>query len=105
VKECAFFLTDIDEGCLNAGENCFDTSEVDVTDRAAVIGPVHQQFYQPIVFQDGHAGFPLAPIDQDFTLQCDLSRPLGIKTRSSAGLPTTVRGACRGSASLLGLIV
>jgi hypothetical protein len=64
-----------------------------------MVGTIYQQLYQPIVFQDGHAGFALAPIDQDFTLQCDLSRPWESKTRFSAGLPTTTRGACRESAS------
>ncbi len=74
VEEGALFLTDVDEGRLDAGENRFDSSEVNVTDRPAVVGTVHQQFDQPIVFQDCHARFPLASIDQDFTLQYDLSR-------------------------------
>jgi hypothetical protein len=34
-----------------------------------VVGPVHEQLYQTVVFQDGHAGFPLAPVDQDLALQ------------------------------------
>ena len=36
---------------------------------SAVVRPVYQQLHQSIVFQDRHTGFPLAPIDQDLTLQ------------------------------------
>jgi hypothetical protein len=41
-----------------------------------VVGAIYQQLYQPIVFQDSEAGFPLASIDQDFTLQMRPQPPL-----------------------------
>ena len=34
-----------------------------------VVGTIHQQLYQAVVFQDRHAGFPLASVDQDLALQ------------------------------------
>jgi hypothetical protein len=69
VKESALLLTHIDKRRLNARKHRLDAPQVDVTDGAAVVWPVHQQFHQSIVFQDGHAGFPLASIDQDLALQ------------------------------------
>jgi hypothetical protein len=83
VKEGALFLTDIYESGLNPGKHRFDSSQVDVTDRAAVIGTIHQQFDQPIIFQDGHAGFALASIDQDFTLQVRPQPPAGCGTENA----------------------
>jgi hypothetical protein len=73
MKESALFLPDIDEGGLNTGKDGLDPAEVDVSDGTTMIGTIHQQLYQPVVFQDGHAGLPLAPIDQDLALQ--RSRP------------------------------
>jgi hypothetical protein len=69
VQKRAFFLTDVDESGLNARKNRLYPAEVDVADRAAMVGAVHQQLNQSIVFQDGHPGFPLAPVDQDLALQ------------------------------------
>jgi hypothetical protein len=69
VQEGAFLLTDIDESCLDPGKDGLYPTQVDVTNRAAMVGAVHQQLYQSIIFQDGHTGFPLTPVDQDLTLQ------------------------------------
>ena len=69
MQEGALFLPDVDERGLDAGQDRLDPAEVDVTDGAPMVGAVHQQLDQPIVFQDGHAGLPLAPIDQDLALQ------------------------------------
>ena len=69
VEERALLLADVDEGRLDARQHRLDPTQVDVADRAAMVGPVHQQLDQTVVFQDGHAGFPLAPVDQDLALQ------------------------------------
>ena len=79
VEEGALLLTDVDEGRLDAGQHRLDPSEVDVADRAAMVGTVDQQLDQPVVFQDRHAGFPLAPVDQDLALQ--------VMTSATAGAP------------------
>jgi hypothetical protein len=76
VEECALLLTDVDEGGLDSREHSLDPPQVDVAHRAPVVGTVHQQFDQPIVFQDSNAGFPLASVDQDFTLQMRPQTPL-----------------------------
>jgi hypothetical protein len=69
VKKRALFLTDIDEGGLDTRKDGLDPAKVNVAHGAAVVGTIHQQLYQTVVFQDGHAGFPLASIDQDLALQ------------------------------------
>ena len=69
VEEGALLQADVHEGGLNAGQHRFDPAEVDVADRAPVVGAIHQQLDQPVVLQDRHAGFPLAPVDQDLALQ------------------------------------
>jgi hypothetical protein len=74
VEERALLLPDVDEGGLDSREHRLDPTEIDVTDGAAVVGAVYQELDQSVVFQDGHAGFPLAPVDQDFTLQAFLPR-------------------------------
>ena len=74
VKEGALFLTDVDKSRLDAREHRLDPTEIDVADRAPMIRTIHEQLHQTVVFQDGHAGFPLAPVDQDLTLQAFLPR-------------------------------
>ncbi len=69
MEKRALLLTDVDECGLNSGEDGLDSAEVDVTDGAAVVGTIDQQLYETVVFQDRHAGFPLASIDQDLALQ------------------------------------
>ena len=69
VEEGALLLPDVHEGGLDAREHRLDPAEIDVADRAAMVGAVDQQLDQPVVFQDGHAGLPLAPVDQDLALQ------------------------------------
>jgi hypothetical protein len=69
VKERAFFLTNVDEGGLNTGKHRLDSAQVDVTYRTPVVGTIHEQLYESVIFQDGHAGFALASVDQDLTLQ------------------------------------
>ena len=69
MEEGALFLADVHERGLDARQDRLDPAEVDVADRAAVIGAVDQQLDQPVVFEDGHAGLALAPIDQDLALQ------------------------------------
>src|SRR3954463_248520 len=76
VEECALFLTDVDECRLNAREHRLDSAQVDITNGTAVVGTIHQQLNQAIVFQDSHAGLALAPVDQDFTLQMRPQPPL-----------------------------
>jgi hypothetical protein len=80
VEESAFLEADIDEGGLNAGKDRFNPSEVDVADDAPVVWAVHQQLDQTVVLDYGHAGFPLAPVDQNFALHAGKPRP---QTRSS----------------------
>ena len=84
MEEGALLLPDVDEGRLDAGEDRLDPAEVDVADGAAVIGPVDQELDQPVVFQDGHAGFPLAPVDQDLTLQTGPPQPPRARTACPA---------------------
>ncbi len=74
VEEGALLLPDVHERGLNAGQHRFDPAEVDVADRAPVVGAIHQQLDQPVVLQDRHPGFPLAPVDQDLALQAFLPR-------------------------------
>ena len=81
VQEGALLLADVDERGLNARQHRLDPSEVDVADRAAVVGAVDQQLDQAVVFQDRHAGFPLAPVDQDLALQ--------VMTSATVGAPST----------------
>ena len=69
VEEGALFLTDVHEGRLDAGQHRFDPTQVDVADGAPMVRAVHEQLHQTVVLQDGHAGFPLAPVDQDLALQ------------------------------------
>ena len=69
VEEGALFLTDVHEGGLNARQHRLDPAEVDVADGPPVVGAIHQQLHQPVVLEDGHAGLPLAPVDQDLALQ------------------------------------
>ncbi len=69
MQKRALLLTYVDKRSLDAGEHRLDPAQVDVPDTAAVVWPIHQELYQSVIFQDGHAGFPLAPIDQDLTLQ------------------------------------
>ena len=69
VEERALLLADVDERGLDAGQHRFDPAEVDVADGAAMVGAIDEELDQPIVFEDGHAGFPLAPVDQDLALQ------------------------------------
>ena len=91
VEERALLLTDVDEGGLDTGQHRLDPAEVDVTDRAPVVGAVDQQLDQTVVFQDGHAGFPLAPVDQDLALQVMTSAAAGASTtRSAAGRRSTL---------------
>ena len=68
MEEGALLLADVHERGLDAGEDRLDPSEIDVADDAAVIGTVDQQLDQPVVLEDGHAGLPLAPVDQDLAL-------------------------------------
>ena len=86
VEEGALLLTDVHERGLDSGEDGFDPSEVDVADGAAVVGTVDQQLDQPIVFQDRHAGFPLAPVDEDLALH---ERTSAAPTRSPRGFLAT----------------
>jgi hypothetical protein len=69
VKEGALFLSDVHKRGLNARKHCLDPPQVDVADCAPVIGTIHQQLYESVIFQDGHASFALASVDQDLTLQ------------------------------------
>ena len=69
MEERALLLTDVDERCLDARQHGLDPTQIDVADRAPVVRPVDEQLDQTVVFQDGHAGFPLAPVDQDLALQ------------------------------------
>jgi len=77
VEESTLFQPNVYKGRLNPGEHRLDSSQIDIADSASVIGTVDQQLDQPIIFQDGHASFPLAPIDQDFTLQMRPSAAAG----------------------------
>ena len=52
----------------------------------AVVGAVDEQLDQTVVLQDGHAGFPLAPVDQDLALQVCLS-PAGAGQRGRRRCP------------------
>jgi hypothetical protein len=54
---------------LDAGKHRLDAAQIDIADRTPMVRAIDQQLYQSIVFQDGHAGFPLAPVDQDLALQ------------------------------------
>jgi hypothetical protein len=45
VQEGAFFQAYVNEGGLDAGQDGFNPSLVDVPNGAPVIGSVHQQFY------------------------------------------------------------
>ena len=87
VEEGALLLTDVDERRLDAGENRFDSAEVDVADRAPMVGAVDQQLDQTVVFEDGHAGFPLAPVDQDLALQIRTSAAAERRPGASANRP------------------
>jgi hypothetical protein len=44
VQESAFFQAYVNEGRLDAGQNCFNPTLVNVSNGAPVVGPVHQQF-------------------------------------------------------------
>src|SRR5205814_8127296 len=69
VEEGALFGADIDERGLDARQDGFHLAEVDVAHRAVGIGTIHQEFNKAVVLQDGHAGLPRVPADQDFALQ------------------------------------
>ena len=78
MEEGALLLADVDERRLDSGQHRLDPTQVDVADGAAMVRPVHQELDQTIVFEDGHAGFPLAPVDQDLAFQMlDLGRESG----------------------------
>jgi hypothetical protein len=69
VEEGALLLTDVHEGGLDAWQDGFDPAKIDVPDGTPMVGPVDEKLDQAVVFEDGHAGLPLAPVDQDFALQ------------------------------------
>ena len=55
------------------GRTASTRPEIDVADGAAMIRPVHQQLDQTVVLEDGHAGLPLAPVDQNLALHAGTS--------------------------------
>jgi hypothetical protein len=55
-----------------------------------MVGPVHEELDEAVVFQDCQAGFPLAPVDQDLTLQ--IMADLSCGTRGATARPAP---ACR----------
>jgi len=69
VEECALLLANVHEGGLDAGQDSFDPAEVDVPDGAPMVGPIDEKLDQAVVFEDGQAGFPLAPVDENLALQ------------------------------------
>ena len=71
------------------GQHRLDPAEVDVADGAAMVGTVDQQLDQAVVLEDGHAGLPLAPVDQDLALQACLD--LGEDGCSPTPRPRTPR--------------
>jgi hypothetical protein len=81
VEKGALFLADVDERRLNTGKHRFDPAQIDVAHAPAVVGAIHQQLHQAVVFQDRHAGLPLAPVDQDFTLQVRPQPPLELNKK------------------------
>ncbi len=68
VEEGALLEAYINERGLNPGQDRFDLAEVDVADAAAMVRPVDEEFDQTVVLENGHAGFPLAPVDKNFAL-------------------------------------
>ena len=93
MEKGALLLPDVDEGGLDAGEHRLDPAEVDVADHAAVVGTVDQQLDEPVVLEDGHAGLPLAPVDQDLALQAMTSATAGDADPRAPRRPHTPR-AC-----------
>ncbi len=108
MEKRALLLPDVDEGGLNAGENSFDSTEVDVAHRAAVVRAVDQQLGEPVVFQDSHSGFPLASVNQNFALQVrNLVRPRagsGAGAKAWASMLSASRGEARPAARLTGAV-
>ena len=93
VKERALFGPYVNEGGLDAWQDRLDLSQVDVTDRAAGIGTIHQQLNKGVVLQNRDSRFPRAPIDQNFPFQlCALRRSPGTRRaatrRPPAGFPS-----------------
>jgi hypothetical protein len=73
VEEGALFQADVHEGGLDAWQNRFNAAEIDVSNGSPVIRTIHEQFDEPLVLQDRHTGFPLAPVYQDLALQVSTS--------------------------------
>ena len=63
MEERTFFGADVDERGLDAGEHCFDASEVDVADHAAGLGAVDQKFNELVVLDDGDPRFARVRVD------------------------------------------
>src|SRR2546425_1015452 len=62
VEESAFLLADVDECRLDSRQHRFDSAEIDIADRSTVIRPVDEELGQAVVFEDSHAGLPLASV-------------------------------------------
>jgi hypothetical protein len=75
VEKGALFQPYVNECGLDARKDCLDPAEIDVADDAAVIRPVDEQLDQTVVLEDGHAGFPLAPVDKNLALHAFEPRP------------------------------
>ncbi len=71
VEERALLRPYVDEGGLNAGQDCFDSPEVDVADHAARFGAIDQKFNELVVLEDGDPRFARVGVDQNFSFhQC-----------------------------------
>ena len=71
VEERALLRPDVDERGLNARQDCFDSSEVDVADHAARFGTIDQKFNELVVLEDGDPRLARVRVDQNFSFhQC-----------------------------------
>ncbi len=75
VQEGTLLRPDVDEGCLNAGKNCFYFPEIDVADHAAGVWTVDQELYEPVVLQNRDARFARSRVYEDFTFHCSPRGP------------------------------
>src|SRR5690606_38247906 len=82
MEEGALLEADVHEGGLNAGEDGFDLPQVDIPHGPPVVGAVDEEFYQAVVFQDGHAGVALAAVDEDLAFHA--GSPWGFGARHAA---------------------
>src|SRR6267143_7228114 len=86
----ALFGADVDERCLNAGQDRFDLADIDVADRTVGVRTIDQEFNKAVVLENGHAGLPRASRDQYLALQSsDPRAPAGsIRPPGACGFPS-----------------